>query len=207
MAQADLKEALRAVVKDHGSERVNQTLSDLEDELKDALLRMVQEYGFNQVNDTLMTLGTSESELTNSRQDTAPAAKSAPMRTRRRSMRNTATQYVAKMTLQPETEAAVIELANRFEDKTFLPRFGDISRFCEIYGIDVPASRSRASAIPRVFKFLASMEADNIQRIVDRRSFSGPARLGPIADAIRRNGRAARARSAAVSRAGDNEEI
>ena len=206
MAKADLKEALRAMVQDHGAERVSQTLSDLENELKDALLRMVQEYGFNQVNDALMTLGTSESEFTNPRQGVAPAVNSAPMRTRRRSTRTTAPQYVAKMTLQPETEAAVTELANRFEDKTFLPRFGDISRFCEIYGIDVPASRSRASAIPRVFKFLASMETDKIQRIVDRRSFSGPARLGPIADAIRRNGRAARARAATGSRTGGDEE-
>ena len=81
------------------------------------------------------------------------------------------------------------ELAQRFHSKSFLPTFGDIANFCQTYNIDVPASKSRASAIPRVFKFIAAMEADEIQRMLDEGMFSGPARLGPIADAIRRNGR------------------
>ena len=101
-------------------------------------------------------------------------------------------EHVAKMGLPAEKGPAVAELAKRFEDKAFLPTFGDIANFCRIYGIEEPASRSRASAIPRVFKFIASMEADDIQRLVDLRHFSGPARLGPIADAIRNSGRARR---------------
>ena len=84
----------------------------------------------------------------------------------------------------------VVELAGRFQDKSFLPTFGDIANFCHFYQIDKPASKSRASAIPRVFKFIASMEADDVRIILDQGMFSGPSRLGPIADAIRRNGRA-----------------
>ena len=63
------------------------------------------------------------------------------------------------MELPLEKEPAIVALANRFQDKSFLPTFGDIANFCQIYGIDEPASKSRASAIPRVFKFIASMEA------------------------------------------------
>ncbi|MYC08115.1 MAG: hypothetical protein F4X57_13240 [Chloroflexi bacterium] len=105
-----------------------------------------------------------------------------------------AAEYADKMELRPDKQDAITALAERFERKDFLPTFGDIRNFCDIYGIDVPASKTRASAIPRVFKFLANeMEADEVQRILDYDLFSGPSRLGPIADAIRRNGRASRA--------------
>ena len=106
----------------------------------------------------------------------------------------TATEYAAKMELADDKKTTITTLAERFECKAFLPTFGHVANFCETYGIDVPASRTRASAIPRVFKFLANeMEAEEVQRILDDGMFSGPSRLGPIADAIRRNGRASRA--------------
>ena len=191
MTQAELKKILRTMVQEHGSERVSQTLSELEIELRDALLSMVQKYGFEQVGQTLRSLEVSD-QNGDALRETAlvPEAKA---RKRRSGARNTAPQYVAKMNLPPATEVAVAELADRFQHKTFLPTFGDIANFCQAHGIDVPASRTRANSIPRVFKYIASMEPEHIQRMIDRRMFSGPARLGPIADAIRRNGRAARA--------------
>ena len=112
----------------------------------------------------------------------------------KRSPKPNAAEYAAKMELTPDKQDAVVALAARFERKDFLPTFGDIRNFCDVYGIDTPASKTRASAIPRVFKFLANeMEAEEVQRIVDYEMYSGPSRLGPIADAIRRNGRASRA--------------
>ena len=105
----------------------------------------------------------------------------------------TAQEYVSRMTLPLWKEAVVSEFAVRFDRRTFLPTFSDIAHFCQIYGIDVPASKSRASAIPRVFRFIASeMDAREAQRILDDGLFSGPSQLGPIADAIRRTGRASR---------------
>ena len=110
-----------------------------------------------------------------------------------------APEYVANMDYDPEKRPALLELAKRFQDKSFLPTFGDIRNFCQTYGIDVPASGSRASAIPRVFRFIATMDGGKVQRIVDDWLFSGPARLGPIADAIRKNGRAAAFRERRVN--------
>ena len=89
------------------------------------------------------------------------------------------------MQLSSEKKSAVSDLARKFENKSFLPTYRDIVDFCEMYGIDVPASRSRANAIPRVFKFIAGMEASDIRGILERGMFSGPSRLGPISDAIR----------------------
>ena len=109
-----------------------------------------------------------------------------------------APEYVAAMNFDVERRPVMSELAKRFQEKTFLPTFGDIRFFCESYGINVPASNSRAGSIPRVFKFMATMDRDEIQRIADYRRFSGPARLGPIADAIREHGRAAAFRNRRV---------
>ncbi len=101
-------------------------------------------------------------------------------------------EYVAKMEVSADNRSAITELAKRFQDGAFLPTFGDISDFCAVYGIEEPKSKSRASAVPRVFKFLAAMDAADVMRIVSDELYSGPTRLGPIAEAIRRNGRAAR---------------
>ena len=161
--------------------------------LKDTLRSMIREYGFEQVNESLMEVRSSTYHLQRPKSKAGRSDKGTVRKAGRRNPRVTASQYVAKMELPSEKEASVIELARRFEDKSFLPTFGDISNFCQIYGIDELVSKSRTSAIPRVFKFIAAMEAGDIRRIIDDGLFSGPSRLGPIADAIRRNGRAATA--------------
>lgn len=111
-------------------------------------------------------------------------AKSAKLRSK-----TTAAEYVAKMDLPDELKTPMSDAGDRFQDKTFLPTMGDVRHFCEVYGITPPASGSRSSAIPRVFQFLSARRADEIESILNGGMFSGPARLGPIADAIREAGR------------------
>ena len=121
---------------------------------------------------------------------------------RRPRARVKAPEYVAKMDIEGDRVATLLALAERFEAKSFLPRCADIRNFCHIYGIDEPASKSRAGAIPRLFKYLATMDANDIQGLLDEHAFSGPARLGPLADAIREHGRAARGLNAAREASG-----
>ena len=155
--------------------------------LKDTLRAMVLEYGFEQVDASLQDIGFSGRP----KQKAGVSNGSAVTRVAtRRKPKPTAPQYVAKMELPLEIEPTVVELAERFQSKSFLPTFGDIVNFCSLHGIHEPASKSRTNAIPRVFKLIASMEANEVQRILDEGMFSGPSRLGPIADAIRHNGRA-----------------
>ncbi len=158
--------------------------------LKDTLRSMVTEYGIECVQESLREIELAESHIVSSSQNTRTRSRRHVTEAGKRSPRITALQYVEKMALPAEKMPSVVELAGRFEEKSFLPSFSDISNFCQIYGIDEPASKSRSSALPRLFKFIASMEADDIDRILNEGQFSGPSRLGPIADAIRRNGRA-----------------
>ena len=163
--------------------------------LETTLRPIVQEHGLGSVLEVLSKIA-SENETQSTPQHAVNGADKStqPKKPRKRNPKPNAVEYTAKMELPPDKQDTITALAERFERKDFLPTFGDIRNFCDMHGIDAPASRTRASAIPRVFKFLANeMETDEVQRILDYDLFSGPSRLGPIADAIRRNGRASRA--------------
>ena len=63
----------------------------------------------------------------------------------------------------------------------FLSTLDDIRNFCEAYGIEESRSKSLASGIPKVFKFLVTMDVADVERMLDDRMFSGPAQLGVVA--------------------------
>ena len=97
----------------------------------------------------------------------------------------------------PAERGAVLRCAaEEFEQRVFLSTLNDIRNLCEAYGIEEPRSKSRASGIPRVFKFLVTMDVADVERMLDDRMLSGPAQLGPVADAIR--GKAKEYRDAAI---------
>ena len=150
--------------------------------LRNAVRSIVDRYGYEQVDECLKELHALEL------QDGSNASLSTES-SRRVPVKPTAPEYVAKLDMPAEKKEVAVQLAERFHEKTFLPSFGEISHFCRQYGINEPRSKSRASAIPRVFKFIADMEPNDLERILDEGLFSGPSRLGPIADAIRRNGK------------------
>lgn len=145
------------------------------------LRRIVDEHGLGSVLEALGKIASSDA-LAN----TSPAdgGKAKPRR-RKVKPKPTAPTYVAKMDLPADSRQAIADLADRFERKDFLPSFGSVAHFCAAYEIDAPASKTRASAIPRVFKFIAGLDAAEIQKISDSGMFAGPSRLAPIADAIR----------------------
>ena len=113
----------------------------------------------------------------------------APAKSEKRRSRTTADEYVARMGLPDELGGSMVDAAKRFQDKAFLPTMGDVRHFCVVHGITPPANGSRESAIPRIFQFLSTRDADEIESILNGGMFSGPARLGPIADAIREAGK------------------
>ena len=157
-------------------------------DLRSALHRLIQDHGYSEVQRGLRELKSSDlprKNLRHSKMGEMSSSNRATTKPKRYSSRVTAPEYVAKSEISSERRPLIDELSRRFENKSFLPTFGDVRNFFQIYGIDEPASRSRVSAIPRLFKFLATMEADEIRRILDDGMFSGPSQLGPISDAIR----------------------
>ncbi|MCY4443123.1 MAG: DUF2513 domain-containing protein [Deltaproteobacteria bacterium] len=159
------------------------------EKLENALRIMVSRYGMGRVQDTLRQIDGSvrarrkEKEL--SARDMVHRANGvAQLR-----LRNPARAYVSKLESPVEVHRALVELAQKFDDKAFLPTFGDVRNFCRFYGIDLPASPSRGSAIPRIFKRLSQLPPVDLRAILRTGAFSGPSQLAPIADAIRRRSR------------------
>ena len=141
-----------------------------------ALQALVRRHGMSSVLHGLADLqGASDSAVPASPAKHAGGARSKP----------SAIDYVGKMPLPPDKAQAMERAAQRFEDKSFLPSIADIREFSRVYSIDLGKSVSRTSAIPRIFTFLAAMDTDQVSKMLDEDTFSGPARLGPIADAIR----------------------
>ena len=169
----------------------------MDDKLHTALDSIVRRYGFENVS---KALGEFVSEPTVRRPRPHARKQRGTQRGVRKSSKRrlTAVDYVRKMDRPAEQAEIIGRAAEAFERREFLPTIGDVRSFCETYGIEEPKSKSRIDGIPRIFKFLVTMRLADIQRMLDHRMFSGPAELGPIADAIR--GKAKESRDAAVER-------
>lgn len=162
----------------------------INDELRVALQPVIKRFGMEAVQSALRDFPRHDRSLEpQSRSGSSSISRKAG---RRRSLN--AVEYVNKMDLSEEQANVIGRAAKEFEQKTFLPTRGDIKRFCETYGVDELKSTSRAAGVPRIFRFLREMEVADIEAILDGRLFSGPAELGPIAEAIR--GRARQNRGA-----------
>ena len=160
------------------------------DKLEASLRSMIRRYGFEQVDRCLQEIGLSNSQRESSVLSEEPYENSVPAQSKKRQSKVSATEYVSRLNLPLEKKPAVVEIAERFQDKSFLPTFSDVANFCMIHELKAPASKTRVSAIPRVFKFIATMDSPQIRAILDDGMYSGPSKLEPIADAIRNNGRA-----------------
>ena len=150
------------------------------DKLRAILQPIVEQYGVNAVSRTLH-------ELKHVRDYCSPA-KTPASHPRKDRPKPTAVEYVRKMDLSADRAAVVVRAAEQFHERTFLPTMADVRNFCQTYNIDVPATKSRVSAIPRIFKFISMMDVSEVHKMLDGGMFSGPARLGPVADAIRNFG-------------------
>lgn len=152
--------------------------------LTETLRTIVHRYGISRVEKALLEIHKSADGY--SRRSNSSLPRSEPCgKLKAEKKRNRAFTFVSKLEVSREIGCQLDELARRYDGRDFLPTIGELRNFFQIYKIDAPKSFSRDSAIPRVFKFLSQLDLHEIQSIIRTNSFSGPARLGPIADAIR----------------------
>ena len=162
MEEKGLNDTLRAIILEHGIERVERALAQIR---KSAVVR--KDRDVHSPDRTLQTPRSSADQ--------------------RRRTKTTAPVYVSKLDVDSQVRARLEEAARQYESKLFLPTIGEIRNFCSIHGIELLASPSRVAAIPRIFKHLSQLTPQEIHSILQSSAFSGPTRLAPIADAIRRS--------------------
>ena len=160
-----------------------------DNKLDEILRATVIEYGIERVERALRRLRKSSIDRSNAGSHSGNRTTQETERSKNKSKRprTTAPAYVSKLEIPDDIKHPLEELARKFDNKVFLPTFGDTKNFCNLYGIDVPLSPSRVSAIPRIFRYLSQLTPNEVQAILQSNTFSGPSRLAPIADAIRRS--------------------
>ena len=172
----------------------------------DQLLRtIVEHYGFARVRRALKRLQQGDDDHSPDRPRGRPTkSKSSSAAARSKTApKVTAPLYVEALDAPSDIREPLYELAQMYEEKNFLATLKDVKDFCATYGISVPSASSRAASIPRVFRALSNLSAADLRHVVISAKGSRPARLAPIADAIRRNSDRTRATDASHQRSLD----
>ena len=156
--------------------------------LEDLLRAIVKNYGFARVDRALRELQHAGSERASggSRGRSSGIKQSASRRESKHRRKVTALLYVEKLDVPVDVRESLVQLAKMFDDKLFLATMRDVKDFCIKFGVNGPTPSSRGASIPKVFRVLSTLPATDIQQVVQSGQFSGPARLAPIAEAIRR---------------------
>lgn len=84
-----------------------------------------------------------------------------------------------------EKKVLLINLAAKFEHKSFLPTISDVRNFLEMRGEDARNVKQRSDAFRRVIKTIKNIPLENLEQMVRSNSHSGPSELGPLSDAIK----------------------
>jgi hypothetical protein len=106
--------------------------------------------------------------------------------------RRTAVDQVIKSSSLAGDLSDILDLATKFDRKDFLPSIGDIREFLTMTGNSVEGVNSRTEGFRYLLPVLAQLPPERLKQLASSNSYSGPAQLGPLADAIRSTGEAIR---------------
>jgi len=86
----------------------------------------------------------------------------------------------------------LLVIAEKFDRKEFLPSIGDIREFLAMMGEASAGMKDRLDGFRRLLSSLTQLPPDKLKRLASSTSYSGPAQLGPLSDAIKSTGDAIR---------------
>jgi hypothetical protein len=150
--------------------------------LRRLLGALVSEWGYDEVSHTLELLRDDGSRIISGSAETldAPAGRS-----KKPYEKPSAKDIVSKLDVADARKAILMELADQFDSKRFLPGIGDVRYFLEMRGITSSGLTQRAETFRRVLKALLDTPSDKLQKLLTDMSHSGPSQLGPLSDAIK----------------------
>jgi hypothetical protein len=110
-----------------------------------------------------------------------------------------AVDQIAKLNPPEDRLMFLRAIAERFDNKTFLPTAADIRLFLSMIGDNGSGVRDRPEGFRKLAPRLAEWAPSKLEELVNSKSYSGPARLGPLAEAIERTGVAIRRSDSATA--------
>ena len=163
------------------------------------LIRMlVEEWGYDEVRKALAQLSDmgSGAHIASASRERAPQQPS-PNREGNRSKKPTAVEQVTRLSTPDGEHQTLLAIAAKFDRKEFLPSVGDIREFLAMMGADSGGMKDRLDGFRRLLPPLSQLPPDKLRRLASSTTYSGPAQLGPLSDAIRSTGEAIRRREKA----------
>ena len=158
-------------------------------QLEETLSSLVATFGHRKVQNRLDRLKSCRDASAKHRQPIETAKKAAGKPKPRRD----AVAVAESMDLNDsEKKAIIIDMAQRYEAKKFMPNVNHVRAFLESLGEDVSRVKSRQQVTASVFKKLAELDTPVLLDMQNRGLYGPPMTLGPIADAIGRFGRSQR---------------
>jgi hypothetical protein len=157
------------------------------------LMRMlVEEWGYDEARKALAQL----SDMGNGAHIAASRErgpqKPSTNRKGNRSKKPTAVEQVTRLSLLDGERDTLLAIAAKFDRKEFLPSVGDIREFLAMMGADSGGMKDRLDGFRRLLPPLSQLPPDKLKHLASSTTYSGPAQLGPLSDAIRSTGEAIR---------------
>jgi hypothetical protein len=143
--------------------------------LERLLAALVQEWGDTEVQNALLRLTTSTARDPD---DLSEPEKRPPARKLR------AIEQVERANLSPAQIPLLTELAQRFDQKQFLPSTADVREFLIMIGERPLSIKERSQAFRELLRALIKYSPQQLEQLVARSRHSGPSQLGPLSDAI-----------------------
>ncbi len=160
--------------------------------LMELLRTLVGEWGFEEVHGTLEQLSQvrddGHSGLLSQERPRPPMSGREVSRSRRPS----AAEQVAKVGDLDGRREALLAIAAKFDQRTFLPNVADIREFLAMMGVESGALKDRSDGFRRLLGPLTRLSPERLKCLASSNKYSGPAQLGPLSDAIRSAGAAIR---------------
>lgn len=151
--------------------------------LRKILRALVDEWGYEEVS---KALGGAKHSSPDS---TIEAAKKNNHHRATERARLSATAQIERAELEGEKRQALSRLAERYDQKRFLPTVADVREFLTMMDQRPAPMKDRQEAFRTLLRALMCLPLERLKQLVHTEQYSGPAELGPLSDAIAAAGR------------------
>jgi hypothetical protein len=143
--------------------------------LENLLSVLIKEWGYLEVQNALARLPTTNAQDLTEISEREGRAASRKLR---------AIEQVERAKPSPSQIPSLTELAQRFDQKQFLPSTSDVREFLIMIGERPSGIKDRSQAFRELLRALIKYSPEQLEQLANRSRHSGPSQLGPLSDAI-----------------------
>lgn len=142
---------------------------------------LIQKYGYQAIMQSLADIKeTSIEEIT----DLVIALENSKKQANNPKKAKNDIDLILKQVANHDNSELLIELLNRFQNKTFLPQLKDVKRFLERLGMNVGNINLRASSAKKLFGKLQSLRKEELESILEEVPINGESAFSALANEI-----------------------